>query len=93
MSGNDAGAVSRGTGWLAAAGLGVGLVNYVYALALTHLLNVEGYTTFAAGQSVLLVIGVVAASATPWVLAREIAEVADDPRHVRGQCDSPSCST
>ena len=46
----DESAAVRGARWVTVAFLVVGVLNYLYALVLTHLLNVADYSTFAAGQ-------------------------------------------
>ena len=50
----------------------VGLSNYGYALLLTHLLNVAAYSTFAAGQGLILWASSVATVSVPWVLAQAL---------------------
>lgn len=69
----DESAVVRGARWFTAALLLVGVLNYAYTLLMTRLLPVAGYTTFAAGQGVLLWIGTVAIVSIPWVLAQALA--------------------
>lgn len=62
-----------GAGWLSAATLTVGVLNYAYALALTHLLSPGSYAQFAAAQALLLTAGTVASASIPWVLAQQLA--------------------
>lgn len=58
--------------WLTAA-LGLAAItNYAYTLLLTHGLDQDGYTVFAAGQGVLISLSTVGAVAVPWVLSREL---------------------
>jgi O-antigen/teichoic acid export membrane protein len=63
----------RGARWYTAALLVVGLLNYAYTLLMTRLLPVGEFTTFAAGQGVLLWAGAVATASIPWVLAQALA--------------------
>lgn len=69
----DDGAAVRGARWVTAAWLAVGALNYGYALVLTRLLDVGAFSTFAAGQGLLLCAATVAAVAIPWVLAQAMA--------------------
>src|SRR5437899_2331169 len=68
----------RGARWVTVAFLVVGLLNYLYALVLTHLLNVAQYSTFAAGQGLLLWATTVATVSVPWVLAQALARAGSD---------------
>jgi O-antigen/teichoic acid export membrane protein len=63
----------RGARWYTVALLLVGLFNYVYTLVMTRLLPVGEFTTFAAGQGVLLWAAAVATASIPWVLAQALA--------------------
>jgi O-antigen/teichoic acid export membrane protein len=63
----------RGARWYTAALLAVGLLNYAYTLLMTRLLPVADFTTFAAGQGVLLWASAVATASIPWVLAQALA--------------------
>jgi O-antigen/teichoic acid export membrane protein len=63
---------AHGARWMAAAMVGVGAFNYGYALLLTHLLNVSAYSTFAAGQGLILWATTVAIVSVPWVLAQAV---------------------
>jgi O-antigen/teichoic acid export membrane protein len=71
-------AAMRGARWVTAAFLVVGVLNYLYALVLTHLLNVTQYATFAAGQGLLLWATTVATVSVPWVLAQALARSSSD---------------
>ena len=74
----DESAAMRGARWVTAAFLVVGVLNYLYALVLTHLLNVAEYSTFAAGQGLLLWATTVATVSVPWVLAQALARARSD---------------
>jgi O-antigen/teichoic acid export membrane protein len=74
----DESAAVRGARWVTVAFLVVGLLNYLYALVLTHLLNVADYSTFAAGQGLLLWATTVATVSVPWVLAQALARAGSD---------------
>jgi glycosyltransferase involved in cell wall biosynthesis/O-antigen/teichoic acid export membrane protein len=63
----------RGARWLTIATVGVGLINYLYSLVLTHALDVGDFAVFAAGQALLLTAGSVANTSVPWVLAQALA--------------------
>ena len=67
-----------GARWLAVALVATGLLNYGYALLLTHLLNVAAYSSFAAGQSLLLWATNVATVSVPWVLAQAVVRAQSD---------------
>jgi O-antigen/teichoic acid export membrane protein len=71
-------AAMRGARWVTVAFLVVGVLNYLYALVLTHLLNVTQYSTFAAGQGLLLWATTVATVSVPWVLAQALARAGSD---------------
>lgn len=74
---STAGAPARslvvGVRWLTLATVGVGLLNYLYSLGLTHALDVGDFAVFAAGQALLLTAGSVANTSVPWVLAQALA--------------------
>jgi len=74
----DESAAMRGARWVTVAFLLVGVLNYLYALVLTHLLNVAQYSTFAAGQGLLLWATTVATVSVPWVLAQALARAGSD---------------
>ncbi len=74
----DESAAMRGARWVTVAFLVVGILNYMYALVLTHLLNVAEYSTFAAGQGLLLWATTVATVSVPWVLAQALARAGSD---------------
>jgi O-antigen/teichoic acid export membrane protein len=74
----DESAAMRGARWVTVAFLVVGVLNYLYALVLTHLLNVGQYSTFAAGQGLLLWATTVATVSVPWVLAQALARAGSD---------------
>jgi O-antigen/teichoic acid export membrane protein len=67
-----------GAGWLLVATTAAGLVNYGYALLLTHGLAPAEYTAFAAGQALLVVGAAVSGAGVPWVVAREVARAPGD---------------
>lgn len=72
-----------GAGWLMLATTTAGLVNYGYALVLTHGLTPAQYAAFAAGQALLVVRAAIGAAGIPWLLARELARAgADEHRRV-----------
>ena len=73
----------RGSRWLAASTVVVGLVNYVYSLFLTRLLTIGGYEVFAAGQALLLVVGTVSSASVPWVIAKWLARAGEDVERCR----------
>ncbi len=78
----DESVVMHGARWVTVAFLVVGLLNYLYALVLTRLLNVSEYATFAAGQGLLLWATTVATVSVPWVLAQALARAhSDAERH------------
>lgn len=56
----------------------VGLLNYAYALLLTHLLSVTAYSRFAAGQGLILWASTVATVSVPWVLAQALVRARSD---------------
>ncbi|QKW09735.1 glycosyltransferase [Streptomyces sp. NA04227] len=72
-TGSDGATAVRGARWITGASLVIGVLNYAYALVLTRLLDVDAYTTFAAGQGLLLCAATVALVAIPWVLAQALA--------------------
>jgi glycosyltransferase involved in cell wall biosynthesis/O-antigen/teichoic acid export membrane protein len=63
-----------GVRWLAGATIAVSLLNYVYSLGLTHLLDVGDFAMFAAGQALLLTAGTVSSASVPWVLSQAIVK-------------------
>ena len=69
----DESAAVRGARWFTAALLVVGVLNYSYTLLMTRLLPLADFTTFAAGQGLLLWAGTVAMVSIPWVLAQALA--------------------
>jgi O-antigen/teichoic acid export membrane protein len=69
---------SPGSGWLFIATTAAGIVNYGYALILTHGLAPAAYAAFAAGQALLVVGAAVAGAGVPWVVARELARAPGD---------------
>ncbi|GIE97071.1 lipopolysaccharide biosynthesis protein [Paractinoplanes rishiriensis] len=69
-------------GWLLVATTTAGIVNYAYAVVLTHGLDPAQYATFAAGQALIVVAGAVCGAGIPWVVARELARnPGDHERH------------
>ncbi len=71
--------VAGGAQWVTVAFLLVGLLNYVYALLMTHFLPVGEYARFAAGQGLLLWATTVATVSVPWVLAQALARARSEP--------------
>ncbi|WP_161952689.1 oligosaccharide flippase family protein [Actinoplanes sp. TFC3] len=77
-----AAARAGGAGWLMLATTGSGVINYGYALILTHGLPPAQYTAFAAGQALLMVRAAISGAGIPWILAREIGRApGDHERH------------
>ena len=70
--------MAKGARWVTAALLIVGVLNYGYALLLTHLLNVSSYSRFAAGQGLVLWASTVATVSVPWLLAQALARAQSD---------------
>ncbi|HEY0934334.1 MAG TPA: glycosyltransferase, partial [Trebonia sp.] len=56
------------------------LFNYAFALLLLWILPAGDYAVVASATALLLVFGTVAGASAPWVLAREVAVSARDPR-------------
>ncbi|MFI5494838.1 oligosaccharide flippase family protein [Actinoplanes sp. NPDC051859] len=69
---------SAGAGWLMIATTSAGVINYGYALVLTHGLTPAEYAAFAAAQALLMVRAAISAAGIPWILAREIAKAPGD---------------
>ena len=69
---------AQGARWISVAMVSVGLLNYGYALLLTHLLDVTAYSRLAAGQGLILWASTVAAASVPWVLAQALARARSD---------------
>ncbi|WP_370409864.1 lipopolysaccharide biosynthesis protein [Streptomyces fradiae] len=63
----------HGARWIATGAVLVGVLNYVYALALTRLLDVGSYAVFAAGQGLVVCTAAVAVVTVPWMLAQALA--------------------
>lgn len=73
---------ARGARWIAVAMVCMGLSNYGYALLLTHLLDVAAYSTFTAGQGLILWAASVAAVCVPLVLVQGLVRAqSDDERN------------
>ncbi|MFI9741513.1 lipopolysaccharide biosynthesis protein [Streptomyces sp. NPDC052494] len=68
----------HGARWIATAAVAVGALNYMYALALTRLLDVSEYATFAAGQGLIVCTAAVAVVTVPWMLAQALARAGSD---------------
>lgn len=66
-------------GWLLIATTSAGIVNYGYALVLTHGLTPAQYAAFAAGQALLMVRATISGAGIPWLLARELGRAQHDP--------------
>ena len=58
----------------------VSLLNYSFSIALLWILPSRKYAVVASVTALLLVFGTVAGASAPWVLAREVAMSARDPR-------------
>lgn len=72
--------LQAGSRWITGAATLIGILNYGYALVLTHILSSRGYANFAAAQALLLTAGTIAGSAVPWVLAYQITRPGADRR-------------
>jgi O-antigen/teichoic acid export membrane protein/LmbE family N-acetylglucosaminyl deacetylase len=72
--------LQAGSRWITGAATLIGVLNYGYALVLTHILSSRGYANFAAAQALLLTAGTIAGSAVPWVLAYQITRPGADGR-------------
>lgn len=68
----DESVATQGARWITVAFVVMGLLNYGYALVLTRLLNVAGYSSFIAGQGLILWATTIATVSVPWVLAQSI---------------------
>jgi glycosyltransferase involved in cell wall biosynthesis/O-antigen/teichoic acid export membrane protein len=65
--------IRRNAGWLTAAAVLGGALNFVFALGLTWLLPVRDYAVFAGIQALLVVSGTAASASAPWLLSQRIA--------------------
>ena len=74
----DESGAAHGARWITAAFVIVGLLNYAYSLMLTRLLNVTAYSSFAAGQSMILWASSIATISVPWALAQGLARARSD---------------
>ncbi len=74
----EAGSWRRSASLMSAATVLISAANYGYTLAIIRLLRPSQFSGFAAGQSILLVLGNGAMAAVPWAVARYIA-VEDRP--------------
>jgi O-antigen/teichoic acid export membrane protein len=74
----DESVAARGARWISVAFVIVGLLNYAYSLMLTRLLNVTAYSSFAAGQSMILWASSIATVSVPWALAQGLARARSD---------------
>lgn len=63
----------RGASWVTGAGFGVAGINYLFSLGLAYRLSVSAYSSFAAGNALLIVGGTVAGASVTWLLAFEVA--------------------
>ena len=78
----EASTAARSARWIAVAMVSVGLSNYLYALLLTHLLDVTAYSTFAAGQGLILWALNVATVSVPLLLAQALVRArSEDERN------------
>lgn len=68
----------RGALWLGVSLVSVSIVNYGYTASMSWVLSTAALPVFVAGQALLVVAGTVSGAATPWVLAHEVADGADD---------------
>ncbi|MBE7187643.1 lipopolysaccharide biosynthesis protein [Jatrophihabitans endophyticus] len=68
----------RSVGVLAVATILIGLANYLTSLIAAHLLPAAQFDEFAAGQSLLLVLGTGSFAALPWAVARYVARDGGD---------------
>jgi O-antigen/teichoic acid export membrane protein len=78
LTGRTESAVASGARWITAAFVIVGMLNYGYALLLTHLLPVAAYARFAAAQGLILWASTVATVCVPWVLAQALIRARSD---------------
>ena len=83
-AGREESAAAQGARWIAIAMVVVGLLNYGYALLLTHLLNVTAYSRFAAGQGLILWASTVAVVSVPWVLTKTLVRAQSDEERNAG---------
>ena len=74
----DESVVMPGARWVTVAFLVVGLLNYLYALVLTRLLNVGAYADVRRRPEPLLWATTVATVSVPWVLAQALARARSD---------------
>lgn len=70
----DAPSSARGARVLTVASLLVGVVNYAFSLALTHVLPIAQFAVVGAGQALLLTAGTVASTSVSWVLAQALLQ-------------------
>lgn len=71
----------HGARWVTVAFTAVGFLNYLYAVLLTRLLGVSAYSTFSAGQGLILAASTVATVSVPWVLTQALVRAhSDDER-------------
>lgn len=69
---------ARGARWMTVGLTTVGLLNYGYSLILTRLLGVAAYSSFAAGQGLILWASTIATVAVPMTLAQSMARARSD---------------
>lgn len=69
---------AHGARWFIVTMVAGSFLNYLYALLLTHLLPVAAYSSFAAGQGLILWASTVATVGVPWVLAQDLARARSD---------------
>ncbi|MBM7772611.1 glycosyltransferase involved in cell wall biosynthesis/O-antigen/teichoic acid export membrane protein [Actinokineospora baliensis] len=65
-------ALARAGAVVAGATAVVSVISYAYGIALAHWLPSNDYAVFAAGQTLLLVVGTAASAAVPWALAKAV---------------------
>ena len=66
-------AAAHGARLITSAFVIIGVLNYVYGLLQTRLLDVTAYSAFAAGQSLIMWASAVASVSIPWVLVQGVA--------------------
>lgn len=69
--------------WVSASTVATGVANYAFALVLIRVLAPADYSSYAAVQSLLLILGSGCMAAVPWALAHHVA--ADTTRHAARQ--------
>lgn len=66
-------AARTGALWVTASTVATSAANYAFSLVLIHVLTPAGYSSYAAVQSLLLILGSGCMAAIPWALAHHVA--------------------